>query len=231
MALIIRIDVDRPYGRQPLWRHVLSRVGSDCWFPRVEGFGYLSELRTMLRMLNQHRARAYAFFRRCTLPSASILELMEVGGHEIGLHLEDSRSFDSFRLELESLKHHVNKKISALSKHGSGGRKYGRRHYHPYEPRKYVDWAGRAGMSVLFGNLEDPSLRPLDESNTVHFYPSAFWLEPHWRNTDRYTREWLLNEAAERDVVLLVHPENVLACPLLTRDFEYLIDRLPSRIL
>ena len=96
MALIIRIDVDRPYGRSPWSRHFLSRVSSDLYFPRVAGLGYLAELQIMLTWLNQERARAYVFFRGCTLPSTPILELLDVGGHEIGLHLEDSRSLATF---------------------------------------------------------------------------------------------------------------------------------------
>ena len=58
MALIIRIDVDRPYGKRPVLRHVLSRVGSDAYLPRVEAFGYLKKLNLMPRMLNEKKARA-----------------------------------------------------------------------------------------------------------------------------------------------------------------------------
>ena len=74
MALIIRIDVDGPYGRRPFARHCLSRLSSDLYFPKIAGLGYLAELRTMLDWLNAEGARAYVFFRRCTLPSSPILE-------------------------------------------------------------------------------------------------------------------------------------------------------------
>ena len=59
MALIIRIDVDRPYGKQPILRHVLSRLSSDIYFPKIETLGYLKELRIILQMLNDRKARAY----------------------------------------------------------------------------------------------------------------------------------------------------------------------------
>ena len=49
MALIVRIDVDRPYGKHPGYRHVLSRLSSDLYFPRIESCGYLDELKWMLR--------------------------------------------------------------------------------------------------------------------------------------------------------------------------------------
>ena len=91
MAIIIRIDVDRAYGRKPLWRHLLSRCSSDFSFPRIRALGYLNELTEILEILRKHEARAYAFFRRCTLPSAFVMEMMEEGGHEIGLHLENSQ--------------------------------------------------------------------------------------------------------------------------------------------
>src|SRR5262245_56849340 len=97
MALIVRIDVDRPYGKTPFLRHVFSRLGSDIYFPKIDSFGYLRELHVILQLLNELNARAYIFFRRCTLPSDSILKLIDDGGHEIGLHLENSRTLESFR--------------------------------------------------------------------------------------------------------------------------------------
>src|SRR5579859_1554519 len=103
MSLIIRIDVDRPYGRNPLPRHLLSRIGSDLYFPKISAFGYLHELQTMLGWLNDASARAYVFFRRCTLPTETIRELLDSGGHEAGLHLENSRSYATFHDEVKIL--------------------------------------------------------------------------------------------------------------------------------
>src|SRR5882762_2294662 len=161
MALIIRIDVDRPYGRRPLLRHFLSRLSSDLYFPRLAGFGFLAELETILTLLNEARARAYVFFRRCTLPSRSILKLLDIGRHEIGLHLENSRSLPTFLEETQIVERHVGRKVLAVSKHGSGGgEKYGFHHYAPYEPARYVEWAQLASMRLFLGNLEDPTLQP-----------------------------------------------------------------------
>src|SRR6476646_8150028 len=103
MALVVRIDVDRPHGKHPVWRHVCSRVASDLYLPRTNAFGYLRELRSLLDLLRKHMARALVFFRRCTLPSPLILSQLEREGHVIGLHLEDSRSFESFLSEKETL--------------------------------------------------------------------------------------------------------------------------------
>ncbi len=231
MGLIIRIDVDRPYGRQPLARHLLSRLSSDVCIPKIPGFRFLAELQTMLSWLNEAGARAYVFFRRCTLPSSPILHFLDAGRHEIGLHLENSRSFGSFMEETHILEHHIRKPVRALSKHGSGGRRFGFHHYAPYEPEKYVDWACRASMRLFLGNLQDPTLMPTEAGNDLLVFPSAFWLEPHWRDTGTFTVDWLIERARERDIVLLVHPENVLAHPGLAADFKRLIRTLESRVL
>jgi len=231
MALIVRIDVDRPYGKSPFLRHVFSRVGSDIYFPKIEAFGYLQELKVILQMLNEAKARAYIFFRRCTLPSRPILELIDAGGHEIGLHLENSRSFESFSDEKAMLERHIGRPVASVSKHGSGKRKHGLHHYAPYEPDKYIHWARKSGMKVFLGNLEDPTIPPSKGGTDLKVYPSAFWLEPSWRDTRRFTIKWLLSQAAVSDIVLLMHPDNVLADPSLTEDLKGLLSSLDTRLL
>jgi len=230
MALIIRIDVDRPYGKQPLLRHVLSRLSSDLYFPRVAEFGYLAELGCMLNWLNGEGVRAHVFFRRCTLPSEPILGLLEAGRHEIGLHLENSRSLETFLKEKRILERHFQKPVLSVSKHGSGVGKFGFHHYPPYEPEKYVSWARRASMHLFLGNLQDPSLVPESTGGGLTVFPAAFWLEPYWRDTKTYPVDWLLEQAPSRDIVLLVHPENVLADSSLVADFRMLIRKLESRV-
>jgi hypothetical protein len=170
------------------------------------------------------------FFRRCTLPSKSVIELLEAGGHEVGLHLENSRSFDTFREETQIVQDHFGRRVLAVSKHGSGGSKFGLHHYAPYEPEKYVEWAERVSMRLFLGNLQDPTVKPMKAGSELLVFPAAFWLEPHWRDTQRFTVEWLREQARHQDIVLLVHPENVLADVGLTADFKMLIGTLESRI-
>ena len=86
-------------------------------------------------------------------------------------------------------------------------------------------------MKVFFGNLEDPTLQPTAADKEVQCYPSAFWLEPHWRDTGVFTIDWLLACAKDRHVVLLVHPENVLESSALVHDFKRLIGALDTVIL
>jgi hypothetical protein len=231
MALIVRIDVDRPYGKSPFLRHVFSRLGSDIYFPKIEAFGYLRELKIILQMLNAAGARAYVFFRRCTLPSGPIFELIDRGGHEIGLHLENSRSFESFKDEKVMLERYIGKPVTSVSKHGSGKRKHGFHHYAPYEPDKYILWAQKSGMKVFLGNLEDPTIPPSKGEMDLKIYPSAFWLEPSWRDTRRFTVNWLRSRGRRSDIVLLMHPDNVLADPSLTEDLRGLLSSLETRLL
>ncbi len=227
MALIIRIDVDRPYGKQGFVRHIASRISSDYFLLRAGWLRYLDELKSILHILNANGKTAHIFFRKCTYPSPVVRELIEAGGHRFGLHLENSRSEQTFREELDSLERALGQRVVEFSKHGSGRLHLGKHHFAPYEPERYLPWARQAGMRLFFGNLENPELKPVHDGELT-FYPSAFWLEPYWRDTKRFPIEWLLNEAAEREVVMLMHPDNVTANPEIMREFVMAIENLET---
>jgi hypothetical protein len=156
---------------------------------------------------------------------------LNAGHHEIGLHLEDSRSFAAFVKEKQILERHLGRRILAMSKHGSGTEKYGLRHYAAYEPEKYIEWARRLSMRLFLGNDQDPSIRPLRNGDGPVVFPSAFWLEPNWRDTRRFSVEWLLDHGRHMDIQLLVHPENILLQSELAKDFRKLVTTLGSRII
>jgi hypothetical protein len=223
----VRIDVDRPYGKQGIVRHAASRISSDYYLPRIESLRYLDELKTILHILNANGKSAHVFFRKCTYPTGAVCDLMETGGHHFGLHLEDSRSAETFREELGSLEQALGRRVVEFSKHGSGRLHLGRHHFAPYEPERYLPWARLVGMRYFFGNLEDPELRPVQDGELL-FYRSAFWLEPSWRDTKRFPIRWLLSEAAERDVVMLMHPDNVTSSAEIMREFLLAIEKLET---
>ena len=157
--------------------------------------------------------------------------MMEAGRHEFGLHLENSRSFETFKSQRSQLERHIGRKVLSFSKHGSGGAKYGYHHHAPYEPERYIEWGKEARMKVFFGNLEDPTLGAKSQNGEFTWFPAAFWLEPFWRDTGRFSVDWLLARARTSDIVLLVHPENVLGTPNLLRDFEKIISELETKII
>jgi hypothetical protein len=229
MALIVRIDVDRPYGKEGFVRHVASRVASDYYLPRLSWLRYLEELETILRLLNQHSRPAWVFFRKCTYPTPAVRALMDAGNHQYGLHLENSRSAETFQEELTALEHSLGRPITAFSKHGSGRLHLGRHHYAPYEPDRYLPWAAQSGMQFFFGNQEDPRIAPERRDGLVYF-PAAFWLEPYWRDTAQFPIQWLLEEAQRRDVVLLLHPDNVTSSPEIMQEFLTAIGQLESTL-
>ena len=230
MSLIIRIDVDRPYGRQSLCRQILSRISSNYYFPKIQTLGYLADLKIILETLNKNNAKSYIFFRRCSLPSPSIMKLIDRGQHKIGLHLENSRTYKTFNNELKYVEDFLNRKVNTFSKHGSGKYKYGFHHYPYYEPQKYIEWGKKAGMEIFFGNDEDPTL-PDYIDNGLHIFPSAFWLEPFWRNIEKFNIDWLIKEAYKRNIVMLFHPDNINTNPNLSKELSYIINKIPTKIL
>ena len=230
MALILRIDVDRPYGKRGFLRHCCSRIASDFWFPRIDVLNYLDELKTLLKFLNQKGIAAYVFYRVCTTPSNDVIKLMNDGGHRYGLHMENSRTYRTFLRERSRLENILQRKIKVFSKHGSGSIKYGWHHYFPYEPEKYCEWALDAGMTAFFGNKENPALEAYVKDHFT-YYPSAFWLEPSWRDTSKYPIHWLVVEALKRDIVMLMHPDNVLASNVLLKQLDFVLDSVPTVIL
>jgi hypothetical protein len=85
-------------------------------------------------------------------------------------------------------------------------------------------------MTAFFGNAEDPTIEPVT-NGFVTYFPSAFWLEPHWRNTQKYPIDWLINNASTRDIVMLLHPDNVLGSSHLMQEFTVVLDNVQTTLL
>lgn len=230
MSLILRIDVDRPYGKKNIIKHILSRLASDFYFPKINSFGYLHDLRDILQILNNKNIHAYIFFRKCTLPTRPILKLIYEGKHIPGLHLENSKNYHTFRNELKIIEQKLKQKITVFSKHGSGKNKYGINHYPPYEPEKYIEWGIRVGIKYFFGNYENPELKNY-LVNGLSVFPAAYWLEPYWRNYEKFNFEWLHKAAKTNNIVLLLHPDNITVDLNLYHEFLKIIEQIPFGIL
>lgn len=230
MALVVRLDVDRPFGKRDLAHRLASRVASEAGLCLRRLPQYLEDLNNILILLGRRKWRSYVFFRKCTMPSQRSLRLIDEGGHVIGLHLEDSRFFDRYVEELEYLEMRVGRKVEVFSKHGSGKHKYGLHHYPQYEPEKYLNWGQRSGMKAFFGNMQDPTLIPSKHGDSLLFFPAAFWLEHSWRDTQRFSIQWLVNESRSRDIALLMHPDNIMGDPVLTREFNRILESCEATV-
>lgn len=231
MAIILRVDADSSYGKRNFINHFFSRMTSDFNLPTISKLPYLEDLKSLINLFNEKSCKGYFFFRKCTLPDSELLQSLNLGEHVIGLHLENSRSFETFQLELNSLENKVNKKIEAFSKHGSGKYKYGFNHYPFYEPEKYLEWAAKLGLKIFFGNLEDPSINNLITEDGLLFFPSAFWLEPSWRNTELFDVNWLVKESKKRDIVLLIHAENILLNKILYKELDFILQNSETKVI
>lgn len=231
MAVILRIDVDSPYGKKNLFNHSLSRLASDFDLQPILKLPYLEYLNKFIKYLNNKSIHGNFFFRKCTLPTNEILQILQEGGHVIGLHLENSRSLDTFKNEVEFIENSINTKIEVFSKHGSGKHKYGFYHYPSYEPDKYLNWGMQLGMKIFYGNLENPDISSFFTSEGLLYFPAAFWLEHHWRDTTSFDINWLIQVSKNRDIVLLIHVENVLYNKILLKEFEAIIQNTEIKII
>ncbi|MGV3599483.1 MAG: hypothetical protein ACO1PI_16595 [Bacteroidota bacterium] len=223
MALILRVDVDKPYGRHTLLRKVLSKIKED-YFPALPiKAGYLSHLKQFITFCNQHRVSGHFYHRISTAPDAETLNLQAKGGHITGLHLENSRSKETLKSELEELQRKVNGlKVDTFSKHGSGTYKLGKYHYAPYEPLKYKMWAKELGLKYFSGN--GIAEKPEDLEDVDGYYENLFWVEPYYRSPNFNKLADVVATAKNKDVVILIHPCNYLADKQTKEDFEMLVE-------
>jgi|ERR1039457_4226028 hypothetical protein len=231
MSVILRIDVDSSYGKKNLLNHLFSRLTSDFDLPPIMRLKYLEYLSNFIKYLNDKSIQGIFFFRKCTLPTKELLKDIQAGGHVVGLHLENSRSFETFKNEVEIIENSINSKVEVFSKHGSGIYKYGYYHYPSYEPEKYLKWGLNLGLKTFFGNLEDSTISSYYTDEGLLFFPSAFWLEHHWRDINSFDINWLIRESKIRDIVVLIHVENILNNKLYSDELDLIIQNTQIKIL
>lgn len=222
MPLILRIDVDKPYGHLTLGENMMSKLREDYWFPASTFLGYLKYLDKMVDFLNVEKIPANIFLRQVTIPKKGLLKKIIENGHKIGFHAENTQTFETFSKEVIKFKRSFSTQtINSFTKHGSGELKLGRNHYPPYEPEKYLNWANKLNMSYRFGNNTINDLNPIFEHQG--FFPNIFWLHPEYRDRQIYSSQWAVNMAKHRDLVVIVHPSNFYKELLIQEDLKEII--------
>jgi hypothetical protein len=222
MGIVVRVDVDKPYGRKTIFGKVFSKLKEDYWFPTITSLGYLKATAEFIQYCNDNNVRAHFYFRHSTLPSKKIRQLLISGNHEVGFHAENTRSFETFQEEYQRFSSKLpNLQITSFSKHGSGDIKIGRHHYYPYEPSLYKDWAAKMNIGFSYGNeicdSED------DFNHVIDFYPKMFWIHQDYRGTAFNTLEEVVSLAKELTVPVIIHPSNFIAEPFVRSEFKRLV--------
>lgn len=223
MGLILRVDVDKAYGRKTVSEKVRSKLREDYWFPAFDFLGYLKATEIFIKYCNSNEIQGVFYFRICTLPSQKILRLLEEGNHQIGFHAENTRSLSSFKKELEQFKRKLpNTPVSSFTKHGSGDIKIGKNHYAPYEPEKYKSWSKETGLDYKLGN--EISDAPDNFKAAMNFYPKMFWVHNDYRDEGFNTIQELVSNAKVFDIPVVIHPSNFLASDFVNTEFKELVN-------
>jgi len=223
MSIILRADVDKPYGNSTLIRKIASKLEEDYLpFRVLNSKKYLTHLASFLEYCNSVNVPGIMYFRYCTVPDKKIIDLMQKGGHKIGLHAENTRSIETFTNELvlfkEKVKPHA---VESFSKHGSGELKLGKNHYPPFEPKKYLEWAKKLHIAYISGN--DIATKTDDLHPKENYFSKIFWLEREYRNSDFFDLQQVVDAAKTNDVVVLIHPCNFDSTQVVKEDFEELV--------
>lgn len=223
MGLILRVDVDKPYGNSNIIRKIFSKVIEDFIpIPFIGTYGYLSHLKEFIEFCNSENISAFFYHRNCTRPDQQVIELLKKGGHKLGLHSENTKTFECFEKEVLIMRKKVNGiNVDSFSKHGSGVLKLGKNHFPSYEPEKYREWALKVGINYFSGNNIATNEIDLDSING--FYPSAFWIEREYRDPFFKDIKEVVEIAKKKDIIILIHPCNYESTQEVKDDFKLLI--------
>lgn len=228
MAIILRVDVDKPFGRHTFMRKILSKIKEDYLPSLAIRKIYLSHLKEFISYCNDHDVKATFYHRLCTAPDSETLKLLAIGNHQIGLHLENSRSENTLKLEFDKLKLSLNGlNMNSFSKHGSGGYKLGKYHYAPYEPEKYRLWAKNLNLTYPSGNGIAKSADDLNAHD--HYFENLFWMEPNYRSPTFKSLDKVIEISETNDVVIIIHPCNYLADKITRDEFQHLVNMATAK--
>lgn len=221
MPAILRIDVDRAYENRILH---YARVYQELFFG-TDSLGYLESCKDVVNDLNSRGLKASIFFQPFTVPNKEFAQELLKKGHTIGLHAVHTKDFKDFLVDSNKISNRFEGKIHGFTKHGSGKFKLSRRHDSNYDPNKFIQYAKRSNLTYFLGNGENPDEKEKNVEGILYF-PSAFWLNRNYRE-DKYTIDWLAEESVSRNIVVLIHPEDVVSgTELMVREYEKILDRM-----
>ena len=222
MGLILRIDVDKPYGRSTFIEKIKSKLKEDYYFPQIDLFGYLKSNESLLKFCNKNKVKGIFYFRNCTTPNTKNLNLIKRGGQSIGFHAENTRDYLTFEAELNLFKNKIgNVSLHSFTKHGSGEIKIGKHHYPKYEPENYKEWAPKVNVPYYYGNEICESAN--DFLNSTLFYPKMFWIHEEYRDSKLNKIKDIIELAKHTDVPIIIHPANFTANKQVNSDFKELV--------
>lgn len=203
MTVSIRIDVDNPFHYFGFVPKVLNYLSIN-WTNKLDfpALGYLKSANKLCDYLDKNNIQATWFFTIRTLPDKKLLKKLQSAGHEIALHAITANDLISLRKELFQLFQRTYDIIYGFSKHGSGVQKLSRFHDPVYNESHFHYLAKKTGLQYFVGNGEEPT--PLHAKNAVSSWDGCFWANPNYRDTDKYTVEWLAKQ--EDPYVFLIHP-------------------------
>jgi hypothetical protein len=219
MALILRIDVDKPFGRSNLFSKLLSKISEEFYFPISEKYGYLNDLNILLDFLETNSIPAHIYFRNCTVPSLRTIDKLR--NHKIGFHAENTRTVTTFNSELDAFKSKLPYlTISSFTKHGSGNFKLGKHHFPKYEPQKYLLWAKELNIEYLFGNGLWCNKNSANES----YWENMYWVNKSYRTEGQPSLKDVVQMAKSQNIVILIHPSNYIADGQVQNDFQNIVE-------
>jgi hypothetical protein len=224
MPLILRVDIDKPFGLHSMIRRVASKLKEDYWFPDFLNFDYLGHHKEFLRYCNKNKVVGHMYHRYSTIPDKETKALTIEGGHHYGFHAENTRSLKTFQDELNLfIKLSEGLNVQSFSKHGSGQVKLGKYHYPKYEPENYKKWSKDVKILYPFGN--DPAVTTEDLLvRDGNYFEHAFWLEHRYRSESLNKVEDVIEMAKKNDIVVLIHPCNYKADTQIRNDFHKLVE-------
>ncbi|MHA2243696.1 MAG: hypothetical protein ACXADY_01875 [Candidatus Hodarchaeales archaeon] len=208
MPIILRIDVDNPYGWNSFRRKTLNYIAINFRrFPsRFSTLGYLDHAKELFLTLKEAKVPATWFFRVQTKPNQQFQKELLSTGHEIAFHAERTSNLEEFQEDLNILSQNPSNPILGFSKHGSGEIKLSKYHTPNYNLNSLVNLGQQAGLKYFSGNDELPDLEP-GQKNDMLVFPGTFWLNEDYRDISKYSIEWFIKKALSGEtVVVLTHP-------------------------